>query len=61
MKFVIGKDPSGSAFRIDVKWVVNGRSEFFAMFPARNGTFHNVDIKHLGEDFIRWVELLLAR
>ncbi|MBV6502721.1 MAG: hypothetical protein AKCLJLPJ_00773 [Fimbriimonadales bacterium] len=60
LKFVIGKDPSGSAFRIDDKWVVNGRSEFFAMFSARNGTFHNVDIKHLGEDFIRWVELLLA-
>jgi RHS repeat-associated protein len=59
IRYVIGRDPSGSAFAIQV-WLQNNGTRFMGIFASKSGQFYNIDIKFADSRFIWWVQQLLG-
>jgi RHS repeat-associated protein len=59
IRYVIGHDPSGSAFAIQV-WLQNNGTRFMGIFASKSGQFYNIDIKFADSRFIWWVQQLLG-
>jgi RHS repeat-associated protein len=59
-RIVLGRDPYGTAYAIQVWLENNEKTRFMAIFAAgRGGSIYNIDIKCFDARFVWWVQQLL--